>query len=35
MTNNDSSTSTAQRLRRSLTVWDLVFYGIIVIQPTA
>lgn len=23
------------RLRRSLTVWDLVFYGLIVIQPTA
>jgi putrescine importer len=23
------------RLRRSLTLWDLVFYGIIVIQPTA
>ncbi|MFZ0590022.1 MAG: hypothetical protein WAM39_06045, partial [Bryobacteraceae bacterium] len=23
------------RLRRTLTLWDLVFYGIIVIQPTA
>ena len=23
------------QLRRSLGIWDLVFYGIIVIQPTA
>lgn len=27
--------STGTKLRRSLTVWDLVFYGLIVIQPTA
>ncbi len=26
---------TSAKLRRSLTVWDLVFYGLIVIQPTA
>jgi amino acid transporter len=26
---------TAQRLRRSLTLWDLVLYGIVVIQPVA
>jgi putrescine importer len=25
----------AQRLRRELTLWDLVFYGIVLIQPTA
>src|ERR1035437_10832114 len=25
----------APRLRRSLTLWDLILYGIIVIQPTA
>jgi amino acid transporter len=30
-----SSTVSAPRLRRSLTLWDLVLYGIIVIQPTA
>jgi amino acid transporter len=28
-------TSSAPRLRRTLTLWDLVLYGIIVIQPTA
>lgn len=27
--------STAPRLRRSLTLWDLILYGIIVIQPVA
>src|SRR4030088_3066543 len=27
--------SSAPRLRRSLTLWDLILYGIIVIQPTA
>ena len=26
---------TGAKLKRSLTVWDLVFYGLIVIQPTA
>jgi putrescine importer len=30
-----SSGSSAPRLRRSLTLWDLILYGIIVIQPTA
>jgi len=29
------STSTATRLRRALTLWDLVLYGVIVLQPTA
>jgi len=29
------STSAAPRLRRTLTLWDLILYGIIVIQPTA
>ncbi len=27
--------SEAPRLRRALTLWDLVFYGIVIIQPTA
>ncbi len=30
-----SSSSSGLRLRRSLTLWDLILYGIIVIQPTA
>jgi putrescine importer len=30
-----ASTSSAPRLRRTLTLWDLILYGIIVIQPTA
>jgi len=30
-----SSTASAPRLRRALTLWDLILYGIIVIQPTA
>ncbi len=29
------STSSAPRLRRTLTLWDLILYGIIVIQPVA
>src|ERR1017187_535017 len=29
------SVSSAPRLRRTLTLWDLILYGIIVIQPTA
>src|SRR5438105_13075272 len=29
------STSNAPRLRRSLTLWDLILYGVIVIQPVA
>src|SRR5258708_9895287 len=27
--------STAPRLRRTLTLWDLIFYGIVLIQPIA
>src|SRR5258707_15115996 len=27
--------STAPRLRRTLSLWDLVFYGIVLIQPIA
>lgn len=27
--------ATSPRLRRALTLWDLVFYGIVIIQPTA
>ncbi|MGH9516071.1 MAG: APC family permease [Terriglobales bacterium] len=30
-----SATSSAPRLRRTLTLWDLILYGIIVIQPVA
>lgn len=30
-----NSTSAAPRLRRVLTLWDLIFYGIVLIQPTA
>ncbi|HEY4903250.1 MAG TPA: APC family permease [Candidatus Sulfotelmatobacter sp.] len=30
-----ASSSSAPRLRRALTLWDLILYGIIVIQPTA
>lgn len=30
-----ASTAAAPRLRRALTLWDLVLYGIVVIQPTA
>ena len=30
-----SNHDTPQTLRRALSVWDLVLYGIIVIQPTA
>jgi len=29
------TTSSAPRLRRSLTLWDLILYGVIVIQPVA
>ena len=32
---SSSTTLDAPRLRRSLTLWDLIMYGIIVIQPTA
>ena len=30
-----AQTAASPRLRRVLTLWDLLFYGIIVIQPTA
>src|ERR1700678_4094080 len=30
-----SAASSAPRLRRTLTLWDLILYGIIVIQPVA
>src|SRR5437870_12760350 len=30
-----TSTSGAPRLRRVLTLWDLIFYGIVLIQPIA
>jgi putrescine importer len=30
-----SSTTAAPRLRRTLTLWDLILYGVIVIQPVA
>jgi putrescine importer len=30
-----SSSSTAPQLKRSLTLWDLILYGVIVIQPVA
>jgi putrescine importer len=33
--NSPATTIDAPRLRRSLTLWDLIMYGIIVIQPTA
>src|SRR5258708_25283501 len=29
------TTSSAPRLRRSLTLWDLILYGVVVIQPVA
>ena len=32
---SSSETTVAPRLRRSLTLWDLILYGIIVIQPVA
>jgi len=34
-TNLTTTTSSAPRLRRSLTLWDLILYGVIVIQPVA
>ena len=30
-----SESPSAPRLHRTLTLWDLVFYGIVLIQPTA
>jgi putrescine importer len=32
---SESVTSTAPGLRRSLTLWDAVFYGIVLVQPVA
>src|SRR5690348_7909497 len=34
-TPTDTTTSSGPRLRRSLTLWDLILYGVIVIQPVA
>src|SRR6059036_86148 len=34
-TTSSAPVSTAPRLKRSLTLWDLILYGIIVIQPVA
>src|SRR5438309_9617789 len=34
-TTTPSSTSVAPRLRRTLTLWDLILYGVIVIHPVA
>jgi len=35
METSTAAPSAAPRLRRTLTLWDLILYGIIVIQPTA
>jgi putrescine importer len=35
MSSTANPPTSAPRLRRSLTLWDLIMYGIIVIQPTA
>ena len=35
MENRAASSSAAPRLRRTLTLWDLIFYGIVLIQPIA
>src|SRR6204780_2867042 len=35
MENTSASSSAAPRLRRTLTLWDLILYGVIVIQPVA
>ncbi|HMK23639.1 MAG TPA: APC family permease [Terriglobales bacterium] len=34
-TQSTTTTATAPRLRRTLTLWDLILYGVIVIQPVA
>jgi amino acid transporter len=34
-TTSAASVSSAPRLRRTLTLWDLIFYGIVLIQPIA
>src|SRR5512143_720063 len=35
MSTSSTSTSHAPRLKRTLTLWDLILYGVIVIQPVA
>ena len=35
METSSSAASSAPRLRRTLTLWDLIFYGIVLIQPIA
>jgi putrescine importer len=35
MENTSAPSSAAPRLRRTLTLWDLIFYGIVLIQPIA
>lgn len=35
MTENSASAPTQVRLRRVLTLWDLIFFGLVLIQPTA
>jgi putrescine importer len=35
METGSTPTSGVQRLRRTLTLWDLIFYGIVLIQPIA
>ena len=35
MATNPTTTTNAPRLRRTLTLWDLILYGVIVIQPVA
>ena len=32
---DESTASSGPRLRRTLTLWDLILYGVIVIQPVA
>jgi len=34
-TSSSAASSSAPRLRRTLTLWDLIFYGIVLIQPIA
>src|SRR5207245_4890735 len=34
-TTTTATVSSAPRLRRTLTLWDLIFYGIVLIQPIA
>lgn len=34
-TTSTACTGTTVKLRRALTLWDLILYGVVVIQPTA